>query len=821
MKKNNSFDIESVMSSTPSCIKIVSSDGLLVHMNRQGLELIEADDLESVIGANVYDLLEESHLENFKSLNKRVCAGESVTMVFEIIGLKGTRRWMESHAAPYILPNGDTAQIAITNDITLIKTKSIIDDLISDLRANYLSNSGNYQEFFNFLLSKIINLTKSEYGFVGEIKNYEGRKYLKTYAITDISWNEETKFFYKENAPTGMEFLNLESLFGEVIKTGKVMLTNKPDEHPKSAGIPYGHPSLDAFLGIPIFNSGEFIAMIGLANRPSGYDLNFYNSLSPLFAAIGEMIAYFQLDKANQEYENKLEELNKYLDIALEVANLGVWDWWLADNSVKFDQRWAQMLGIDFDTIDMKLDTWESRVHPNDIDNCNSDIKSYMNGETALYRNIHRMKHSNGEWIYILDQGKFSAWDENGKPTRFTGTYLDITDQKKQELEIIETRNKALIAEKTKMQFLANMSHEIRTPMNGVLGMADLISDTNLNTAQKEMVDTIKICGEGLMSLLNDILDISKIESGKLNLDIHDFNLTNSIDEIIKLLSFNANEKGIGIHFKNRFEKGFNYLGDETRIKQVLINIISNAIKFTGKGRIDIHIDVPENLDQDGVTIIVKDTGIGISKENQSKLFNEFIQAENSTTRKFGGSGLGLSICQQLATIMSGEIKLESIFGKGSTFYIKLPLKRSLKEITTSNDSKLKTIIKQTLGKVLIVEDNLVNQKVAKMTLKKLGYDSDIANNGIEAIEMIKNTGKNKYHLILMDMQMPEMDGLEATFILLRDYKEQCPPIVAMTANAFSEDKDKCFEAGMVSFLTKPIKAKELKSALEHDFTKK
>lgn len=590
------FNLESIIASTPSCLKILRRDGSLVHMNKQGLSLIQADSLESVLGANVYDLVEESHLENFKQMNERVCSGESMHLVFEMVGLKGARCWMETYAAPYDIPGEGVGHIAITNDITQQKLKDDVRNLISKIRREYISNSSDPKIFFDFILSEVISITNSEYGFVGEIRESDSGKFLKTFAITDISWNDDTRKVYADNAPNGLEFRNLETLFGEVIKTGSLLITNSPKDHPKAHGIPEGHPCLDAFFGVPLYSSGNFIAMVGIANRPDGYSEQLSQTLAPLFEAIGEMIAHFQLEKANRGKEEELSELNTYLGLALEGTKLGIWDRYLADNSVKFDRRWAEMLGLDHSTIKMELATWESRVHPDDLEHCYADIKAYMDGNTSHYRNIHRMKHANGEWIYILDQGKYSGWDELGNPTRFTGTHLEVTEQKRQEIEILEARNKALLAERASSQFLANMSHEIRTPMNGVLGMVDILADTPLSSDQLEMVKIIRSYGQNLMSLLDDVLDLSKIDAGKMVLERSKFDLVNLFTETIELFRPEAFEKGVIISFDLRLDHRY-YLGDQTRIRQILSNLLSNATKFTSHGSIKVVLEEKSESD--------------------------------------------------------------------------------------------------------------------------------------------------------------------------------------------------------------------------------
>jgi PAS domain S-box-containing protein len=526
----------------------------------------------------------------------------------------------------------------------------------------------------------------------------------------------------------------------------------------------------------------------------------------------GSMIFYLlnNYQRKKREQESIISEQNTYLNLALEGANLGIWDWYLTDNSVRFDRRWAEMLGIDYETIKMDVSTWESRVHPDDLDKCYEDIQAYLNGESEYYHNIHRMKHSDGRWVYILDQGKVSKSDLNGKPIRFTGTHLDITKQKEQEIKLLEAKIAAESAERAKSDFLANMSHEIRTPMNGVIGMLQLLEETELTKDQKEMLGTTRSCGNDLMALLNDILDISKIESGKVNFENINFDIYKCITEAISLTSFKSSEKEIDVSFAGALDKELWLVGDVTRVKQIVTNYLSNAIKFTEKGVVTVDISSKEiDSDKYRVIISVRDTGIGIPKESQSKLFEAFSQADTSTTRLFGGTGLGLSICSKLASAMRGRVWFESELGQGSTFFVELDFKKGKKEEVAFKNINKKVI--NSSKKVLIAEDNIVNQKIARMMLKKVGLNCDIANNGLEALDALK---KKSFDIIFMDMQMPIMDGITATSKIISKYGKKAPPIVAMTANAFEEDRRRCKEVGMVDFISKPILMEELTRVL-------
>ena len=525
--------------------------------------------------------------------------------------------------------------------------------------------------------------------------------------------------------------------------------------------------------------------------------------------------------------EEALDDTRSRLALAMEAAQLGLWEWTLKTGQVFVNAQWSALMGDVMLECEYGVEQLLARIHPDDLPALSHRLQAVTEGSETRYRAAFRIRKFDNEWLWMESHGMGVDLDQTGRPARMVGVSADISERKQLQHATESARREAEAASRSKSEFLANVSHEVRTPLNGVMGLIRLMTDSPLNEQQRHWLKLMDDSSQTLLSLLNDVLDLSKIEAGRMDVERARFNLPDALEQTCAPLVAQADQKKLTVDMDIHPGLPEWVLGDPTKLRQVLTNLLSNALKFTPDGG-TIRIKA-RPADGGKVLLEVKDSGIGIAPEQQKKVFEAFTQADASTTRKYGGTGLGLTISARLVQLMGGQLKLESTLGKGCRFFFELPLPVSHPHHQTgagplSAPLELEHLNRQDLPfkglRVLVAEDHPVNELLMRELLKKLECHTTVARNGLEAIALWKQGG---FDLVLMDVQMPELNGLDATTEIRAlegsgFYPPGCTqrhtPIVAVTANAMSEDAALCLSAGMDTYTSKPVSPQALTRAM-------
>jgi len=505
-------------------------------------------------------------------------------------------------------------------------------------------------------------------------------------------------------------------------------------------------------------------------------------------------------------------------------TNSGTWDWNFQTGKVELNKRWAEIIGFTLEELmPIDINTWVKSIHPDDLKIANEILDLHIKHELEYYDTEFRQLHKNGNWVWVHARGKVVEWTMEGKPLIISGTHLDITERKLAEQELIAAKEHAEESDRLKSAFLANMSHEIRTPMNGILGFAELLKEPELSgEQQQEYIRVIEKSGARMLNIINDIVDISKIESGQMNLSISETNVNEQLDYLSKFFKTEASNKGIQlVNTSALTAKEATISCDREKLYAILTNLIKNAIKYTDSGLIEFGCCRLEtlhatSLPQEYLQFYVKDTGAGIPKNRQKAIFERFIQAEIVDKMARQGAGLGLAISKAYVEMLGGSIWVESEYGKGSTFYFTLPdrIRKELQNDTEKNILNKKTEIKMKMLKILIVEDDDSSSRLISIVMSKYGNEIISVKTGNEAVEACQR--HPDLDLILMDIQIPEIDGYEATRII-RQFNKSIV-IIAQTAFALAGDRELAIEAGCTDYISKPIKRDELTAIIQKHF---
>lgn len=754
---------------------------------------------ERNLGYNTRELLDrpfldfihpDDHEKTRNELGKLKEGG--VTLGFEnrYVAVDGKTGWLMWSA------NFDKEQklyYAIAREITeqkeaearMLHDKALL-ETIRQVQTQYITDVSPRIIFENFL-SRLLALTGSEYGFIGEVnQSLDGRPYLKTYALSNIAWNEETMHLYEQSADKGMEFHNLKTLFGEVMTTGKPVIANDPANDPRSGGLPAGHPPLKAFLGLPIYAGSNLVGMVGIANRGGGYDETLVEFLQPLLATSSQLISALRVDQLRQQAVTDQQDKQARLESILDTVVDGIIT--INDRGIvaSFNPAAVRIFGygpteVIGRNVNMLMPSPYREAHDTYLNN-------YLDTGDAKIIGIGREvvgRRKDGE-TFPMDLAVSEMWI--GDQRMFTGIVRDITDRKRME--------------RMTNEFVSSVSHELRTPLTSIRGSLGLVAGEAagpLPEKAKTLVDIACNNCDRLIRLINDILDIEKMASGKMEYKFSSMEILPLIEHVIEANNTLAQAQDVELAMCDTLP-GVWVKGDADRLNQVLTNLISNAIKFSPK---KARIELGMAFESGHVRVSVRDHGPGISEEFRDRIFQKFAQADSSDSRAKGGTGLGLSICKAIVERHGGKIYFESMPDGGTCFYVEIPAWLGSEPAPVGMDAQ-----PDRRGCILICEDDLDVANLLRFMLDLAGFDSFIAHDAKGARSALAS---RHFDAMTLDLMLPDENGMT----LIRELRDQPAtadlPIIVVSAVADEHKHELAGSAvNVVDWLAKPVDERRL-----------
>jgi PAS domain S-box-containing protein len=780
-----------MLSTGPSGITRVASDGTLLQINPVGLRFIEARNEQDAIGLSMFDLVAPEHRAAFVSMHDDVIAGHERTVQFKIHGLRGSSRWMETHAVPLRNPvTGCTEHLAVTNDITDRKKR---EDALLAVVEGVATQTG--EDFFSSLVRRMATAFNVQLAYLSE-RDAEGTHFRSIAAWRAGAFIEP--FVVPTSSPC------------EAVLTGQAV------HHPDRLHTIYPHVRMIAdlgvvsYCGVPVTDkTGRVIGHIALMDDKPIPDGKLMIPILQVFAS--RVAAEQERKRAVQSLEHSRSMLKSFVEHT--PAAVAMLDQQL--RYVAVSQRWYQDYQLGARDI---IGQHHYDVFPEIRDMREwQDIYQRCLAGAIERREEDSLVRADGQTDWV--RWEVRPWhDENGAIGGIIIFTELITERKQIQEALLQAKDVAETATKAKSEFLANMSHEIRTPMNAIVGMADLLGETSLTDEQGKYVRIFRNAGQNLMTLLNDILDLSKVEAKHVELERIHFDLQDVIDNVIDLLALRARDKNIEpTCYVSPAVPRFLY-GDPTRLQQILVNLVGNAIKFTDQGSIELRVVPNPEISEPGALVFsVTDTGVGIPADKLESIFDSFTQAHVSTARKYGGTGLGLAISKQFAILMGGRIWAESVVGHGSTISCALRFEVE----TEPTEAPLSTLTDLNALRVLVVDDNATNRLIAREALTAWGMQAGEAPDGLTALTELKRAREagESYDFVLLDSRMPDLNGFEVAERIRADPSLQDLAILMLTSDFGgsthrSGEVARTYDLGLAGYLEKPIKRSELRRAL-------